>query len=237
MNHILEGLGSPIGPVQHHYTRVVYFILCTTSLLSLTALSLDRYLAIMHPLKYQTRLSPVGVFLISVVVWIVSILLSMIYFIVGYNRYRFIFANTAAAVTIATVIFTNAKILKYLQHQMQQWNELHDNTEENLIIKQLMIWEKKMTKTLLIVILLFLAFYLPSCIFIYIINLCTDCNCMFIHWIRDIQWLLVMTNSAVNPFMFPWRLENFRKIFKRIVKCRRCRSEYQVISNRECWGS
>ena len=190
------------------------------------ARAMGGYLAIMHPLSYQSRFNPVRAFLISVVVWIVSILLSMIYFFVEYNTYRFIFGNTCVAVTTATLIFTNAKILKYLQQQMQQWHDLSDGTEEDLIMKQLMTWEKKMTKTLMIVILLFVAFYLPSCIFIYIINLCTDCDCMFIHWIRDIQWLLVMTTAAVNPFAYPWRLENFRRIFRRIVKCHAFRSEY-----------
>ena len=45
---------------------------------------------------------------------------------------------------------------------------------------------EEMTKTLAIGILLSLAFYLPSCVFIYITNLCTACDCIFIHWIRDI---------------------------------------------------
>ena len=204
---------------------VAFFVSCTVSLLSLTALALERYLAIVHPTLYRTLLSPIRAFLVSVVVWILSILLSMIYFFVQYNTYRFIFANTALVLTIVVLIFTNANILKYLQQQMQQWDTLHESTEENLIMKQLMMWEKKMTKTLVIVMLLFLAFYLPSYVFICIINLCTHCDCMFIHWIRDIQFLLIMANSAVNPFVYPWRLENFRKSFSSILKCRACRSD------------
>ena len=204
---------------------VAFFVSCTVSLLSLTARALERYLAIMHPAIYRTKLSPVRALLISVLVWIVSILLSMIYFFVQYNTYRFIFANTALTVTIVVLIFTNAKILKYLRQQMHQWETLHESTEENLIMKQLMMWEKKMTKTLVIVMLLFLAFNFPSCVFIYIINLCADCDCMFIHWIRDIQFLLIMANSAVNPFVYPWRLENFRRAFSSVVKCRACRSD------------
>ena len=227
MAHFLEGLEVKLPGKIGTLTRVVYFILCTASLLSLTALALERYLAIMHPQSYQTRLHPArACLLVSVVVWITSILLSMIFLISGYNRYRFIFANTVA-VTIATLIFTHAKILKYLQHQMQQWDDLHKSTEENMIMRQLIMWEKKMTKTLVIVILLFLAFYLPSCIFIYIFNFCTECDCVFIHWIRDIQWPLVMATSAVNPFVYPWRLENFRRSFRRIVKCPR--GEYSLI--------
>ena len=228
MCHFLEGLELKLPGEIGTLIRVVFFILCTASLLSLTALALERYLTIIHPQSYQTRLHPARAFLlVSVVVWITSFLLSMIFFISGYNRYRFIFANTTVAVIIATLIFTNAKILKYLQHQMQQWDDLHKSTEENMIMRQLIMWEKKMTNTLVIVILLFLAFYPPSCIFIYIFNFCTECDCLFINWIRDIQWLLVMATSAVNPFVYPWRLENFRRSFRRIVKCPR--GEYSLI--------
>ena len=113
--HILEGLDvqpKQFSVVIHEFMILVYFISSTASLLSLTALALERYLAIVHPAIYQTKLNPVRVLLFSVIVWIGSILLSMIFFLVGYIKYSFIFANTAVVVTIAALIFTNAKILR-----------------------------------------------------------------------------------------------------------------------------
>ena len=37
---------------------------------------------------------------------------------------------------------------------------------------------------------------------------------MSIMWIKDIQFVVMMTNSGVNPFVYAWRLENCRKAFK-----------------------
>ena len=227
--HIFEGVGM-LKQSFRDVVHITFFISWTASLLSLTALTLDRYLAITYPLMYRTKLSPSRALLVSLMVWIVSILLPMIYFIVGYNKFRFVFANTAVAVTFAVLIFTNAKIFKYLRYQVQQWDDLHDSTEENVAKKQAIKWEKKITKTLVIVLLLFLAFYLPACICIYIINFCTDCNCMFIHWVRDIQTVLVMANSGVNPFVYAWRLENFRRAFKSILTCHTCMERVRSIS-------
>ena len=217
--HIAEGMKRANQQLRV-WMHISFFISCTASLLSLTALTLDRYVAITYPLHYRAKLSPFRAFVVSVVVWIIAVLLSMIYFAVGYNKFRFIFANTAIAVTFVVLIFTNTKIFKYLRLQVSQWDSLHDSTEENLAKKRAIKWEKKITKALIIVLLLFLACYLPSCICIYIINFCTNCNCLFIHWVRDIQFVLALANSGVNPFVYAWKLQKFRAAFKRILKCR-----------------
>ena len=115
--------------------HITFFISWTASLLSLTALALDRFLAITYPLMYRTKFNHRGASLISLMVWIVSILLPMIHFIVGYNKFRLVFANTAVAVTFS--VLTNPKNFKYLRYQVQQWDDLHDySTEENFAKKQ-----------------------------------------------------------------------------------------------------
>ena len=221
IHFIFEGL-KQINQELRVWFHTTYFISCTASLLSLTALALERYTAITYPLIYRTKLNPVRAFFVSVLVWIVSILLASIYFAVGYNKFRFVLANTAIAVTFAVLIFTNVKIFKYLREQVHQWDNFHDSTEENAVKKQAIKWEKKITKTLFIALMLFLACYLPSCVCIYIINFCFTCNCVFIHWVKDIQWALVVANSSVNPFVYAWKLETFRKAFMSILTCRAC---------------
>ena len=221
--HIFEGVGM-LHQGFKGVSHILYFISCTASLLNLIALAIDRYCAIMYPLQYRAKLSSIRA------LWIISALLPMIYFIIGFNKFRFVFANTAIAITFAVLIFTTTKIFKYLRCQVRQWDSLHDSSEENLALKRAVKWEAKITKTLVTVLTLFLVFYLPSCICIYIINFCTSCDCVFIHWVRDIQIVLVMGNSGVNPFVYAWRLENFRKAFKNILNCHACLRRLRSVS-------
>ena len=55
--HVSEGVAKeyPTGVV---YLHISYFISCTASVLSLAALTVDRFLAITSPLSYRTKLNP-----------------------------------------------------------------------------------------------------------------------------------------------------------------------------------
>lgn len=216
--HFFQGLDI-IDQSLRGTMRVSFFISCTASIVSLSALALDRYVAITYPLFYRSNPNTKRSLLVAIGVWMVSILLSMIYFAVGYNKFLFIVANTALVVTFVVLLFTSVKIFKFLRAQVKQWDNLHDSSEENLTKKQAIKREKKITKTLVIMLLFFLASYLPSCICIYIINFCSNCDCVSIMWLKDIQFVVMMTNSGVNPFVYAWRLENFRKAFKSILTC------------------
>ena len=142
----------------------------------------------------------------------------------------FIFANTAIAITFVVLSLTNVKIYKYLRYQIYTWNNWPNNTRENLVMKQSLHRERKTTRTLLVALGLFLACYLPSCVCIYIINSYSTCDCLFIIWARNIQWVLVLANSSVNPFVYAWKLRNFRKAFKSILTCGACGRPQRSIS-------
>ena len=105
--HFFEGFGIPNRPLRKTM-HVSFFISCTASLLSLSTLALDRYVAITYPLFYRSRLNATRSLLVSAGVWTVSVLLSMIYFVEGYDKFLFVFANTAVVVTFV-LLFTNSK--------------------------------------------------------------------------------------------------------------------------------
>ena len=200
--------------------RVGYFISSTASLFSLAALTVDRFIAITYPMKYRAKLNSRRTAVISLVIWIVSIGFPFLYFKVGYLKYQFFFANTAVVSTFAVLCLTYAKVFKVFKNQVKHWDSIHNGPDnQNHPKKSTVKWEKKVTKTFLVMLTLFIGCFLPSLVLIYIISFCGSCSCLFIHWARDLNYILVMANSSMNPFVFAWRLRPFRKAFAKILTC------------------
>ena len=225
--HFREGLSLSISKFIW-LIHMSYFISCTASVLNLAALTVDRFTAISYPLQYRVRLSTQRANVIAGwVIWFVSCTLPFVYFKVGYLLYAFVFANTAVALTFLIFLFTYARVLRGVRAQVLEWENLRDSsqTEENKARLRAAAFEKNITQAFMVMLGLFLSCYTPSCVMIYIMNLCSSCSCYTIHVLRDLQFIFVLCSSALNPFLYAWRLPNFRKAFERIIRWRRINME------------
>ena len=210
-HHIREGLSLSTENVW--LIHMSYFIACTASVLSLCALTMDRYKAIAAPLQHRISvLSLKRARITSGVIWLISLILPLIYFKVGYLTYAFAFANTAITITFITLVFAYVSIFLTLRAQVRRWNS-KDRRYGSRTRKSAILWEKRITQVFLLMLLLFVCCYSPSCAMIYVMNLCTSCSCYTIHWLRDLQFLFVLLSSALNPFVYAWRIPPFRKAF------------------------
>lgn len=219
--HIVEGLEGRYA-ADPAYLHMAYFVSCTASILSLGALTVDRYVAIAYPLKYRLRLSPRRAVYVSVGIWVFSISFPFIYFRVGFLAFAFVFANTAVVFTLAVIIFTYIRIFGSFREQVRYWDGLNQSIDNNQAKRQAVRWEQKLTKTLLIVLIFFFSCYVTSCILIYVANLCTECSCVSIHFMRDAQFVLISSNSSINPYIYAFRLQNFQNAFKSLLTCQYC---------------
>ena len=153
-------------------------------------------------------------------VWILSCCSTSIFFFVGFVAYAFVFANITMFCTIFIFIFSYVRIFQYAKNQITQIDNLTDGqTELNKARQRAIEMENKLTKTYLIMLGIFLSCYIPSCIMIYFMNLCQGCSCELIHWLRDFHFVFITINSLINPFLYAFRLPNFKSAVKRILGC------------------
>lgn len=219
--HYREGKGLTIN--MSWLSQTAYFLCCTASLLSLATLTVDRYLAIARAVWYRANVNNRRVFYVSIFVWILSIGFTMLFFEVGFISYAFVFANIAILSTFIIFIFTYVQVFRVLKNQLSNIASFHDGSAGELerAHRRSMMWEKRITKAYLVVLAVFLACYVPSCIMIYLMNLCRSCSCDLIHWFRDAQFILVTINSLINPFVYAFRLQNIRRAVITILKSMR----------------
>lgn len=190
--------------------HLTYFISCTASLLSLSALTLDRHLTVV---SIRRKLSSRSVARISAVIWLLSLTIPFVYFVTGFYLFVFIFANTAVITSFVIVAFSYCRIYHKLRAQISRWRSFcHDQ-----VASKAMAMEKQVTRAFNLILIFFILCLIPSCIMIYIINLCDACDCTLIHWLRDLQFLLTLVNCSINQFLYAWRMPNFRKAIMAIL--------------------
>ena len=161
--------------------------------------------------------------------------LPFIYFKVGALKYAFVFANTAVALTLLIFLFTYVRTLRAMRAQVSQWDAIRQSSqsEDNRARLRAASVEKNITQAFVVMLGFFLCCYTPSCIIIYMMNLCASCNCTTIHVFRDLQFIFVLSSSALNPFVYAWRLPNFRTAFKKILRSRKIHETAATLSLQE----
>ena len=187
-----------------------YFMTSTASVLSIAALATDRYLALTS--TTIRKLSSTRAIAASITIWVISGGLPFLYYATGFYTLAFVYANTAIILTLILLVFYFVRIVRSLRAHEQHMRTVLGQGVQRRGLRV----EKKATKCFFLILFFFFVCSVPSCVMIYVINLCSTCSCVVIHWFRDLQYLLVLINSSCNQFLYAWRMSNFRRAFGRI---------------------
>ena len=219
--HLMEAR-SVSSPSLIRLLQVLYFLTCTVSVLSILALTLERFFAISKPFKYRQSVKPSRVFLVSGMIWILSLGFLTPYFTMGYRAFSLVFANVVILLTLCILIYAYFKIIKTIQNR----KKIRQGSPQGLCLAnhKATLFEEKLTCAFTSILILFTICYVTPCLLIYIMNICTKCSCDAIHWLRDLTFLAVTCNSAINPFVYAWRLPSFRRALRMMMPGWKCRS-------------
>ena len=225
--HLLEAMTNhpnlPVLPVVH----ISYFICCTASTLSLTAMAAERYIAVVHPVIHRNRIKQRHALASSVLIWSVSIALPLaLYFQVGFIKYAFIFANTAVVATLVIFFFSYISIYRKLRAQFETSSQLQSERAQRRALEH----DKRILKTFVLILTAYLICFAPSCVIIYILNFCRSCDCITIHWLRDLHYVFIWINSSLNPFLYAWQIPSFRNSLLARLPCKREKRRLSQVS-------
>ena len=120
-------------------------------------------------------------------------------------------------VTFIVLVFAFVRVHRTLRAQIRELEALQ-GSEEQRVQSNVMKTEATITKTFLYMLIAFMLCYTPSLLMIYLMNFCTICSCQMVHWFRDLSFIFIVLNSCINPFLYAWRLPNFREGIKVLFK-------------------
>ena len=181
---------------------VIAFLVCGVSFGNVTLVSMDRYMAIHYPLRYDTIVTIPRVYVLIISCWVLNAFFSTIF---PWNEVVFGYLVTvvcAIFLTMSTII--HIKIYRIVRRhrgviQAQEQAVHSTNTEFN------MTGFKKTALNTSIVLFFLLLCYLPFTVACILLILTDE---------SPILWRVASTtvylNSALNPFLYCWRLSALR---------------------------
>lgn len=187
-------------------------LLTTSSLFHLAVITVERYIAIKHSLRYTTIVTEVRLICSSAFLWIIAFLLTLPVILQNSNMMRKISSVTMAS-CLAIIAFCQVVLYREARRHQRQTIEQQISME----VKQRKLKEKKALKTTATVLFFILLNYSPLIFVQILFNIYTiesDNS-------RDILTLTaifsVIANSLVNPIIYCVRVRQFRVAFIELI--------------------
>ena len=195
---------------------ITIYILGPVSLLTLSAISVDRLLALSLGLRYRQVVTLKRTYLVVVTFWVVSIVAATLY--LADKRITFWYGYVVVAFCIAISIASYTKVFLAFRHHHTQ---VEDHFQQQLSQPNALniTRYRKAVNSALCVQLALVVCYLPYSLATVLVG--TDRRSPhYVAWVITVT--LVYFNSSLNPFLYCWKISEVRQAVKETIKQALC---------------
>lgn len=176
----------------------------TASIMNLTAVSIDRMLAIVTPFKYPKILTTKRVLIILALVWLYSTTIACLR-LANWQSYGLFAAFASFFLPLSLVIVMYTVIFIVVKIQVHRIGSAGGKEHAN---------EMKAAKTILVVIGAFVVCWLPF--FVIVVGHATDKNFTYPMEVYNMFKWMEYLNSCLNPVIYTCMNRTYRRAFKRL---------------------
>ena len=199
------------------YSSITGFIadpmFCGVSLSTLTAISVDRRLALSLGLRYRQVVTLRRTYVIVITIWVVQTVISMMSLInvlIGISC-----SIIVTSLCLVTSIVSYTKIfftLRHHQHQVQDHDQQQPSQTNQLNIARY----KKVVCTALWLQFTLAVCYLPDSVVVALMSIDGLSTPLFLA--REYTVTLVYLNSSLNPILYCWKIKEVRQAVKDTIR-------------------
>ena len=194
---------------------IASFVFSAVSLMILTAISVDRLLALLLELRYRQVVTLKRTYLIVVTIWIVIIVNAAMSF--WNHLITFWCRKIGLALCLVTSVFSYTKIFITLRHHQTQVHQGNVHQEQpNQVIPLNVVRYRKAVSTALWLQLTLVVCYLPFGIVDATTAVSGFSSSFFL--VRELTVSLIYFNSSLNPILYCWNIEEVRQAVKETVR-------------------
>ena len=191
-------------------SNITGHILCGVSLLTLTAISVDRLLALLLRLRYRQVVTLKRIYRIVVGFWVASTAGATISF---FNQPIALWFNcVVVTLCVVTSIFSYTKIFFTLRHnQIHAQGNVHQGQPSQTVQSNIARYKKTVSSALWVQLALVVC-YLPFAV-VAVLRRQREVS-SFLLVARFYSGTLVLLNSSLNPILYCWKVKEVRRAVK-----------------------
>lgn len=185
---------------------IVQFVVAA-AVFSLFAIAMDRYIAVSFPFKYSSLVTKRRVVFSVLLSWIAA---GLIAFTFKYLKWFYI----QSAYCILLILVTTFLYIHIFLFALKKERQIAALQVSNIRRVSNFLHERKSTKTMAIILGVFIAAWVPAVVFYAVVQKHDPIYPHLQNWINTIYFV----NAALNPFVYCVRSRNFRKRVKLLAK-------------------
>ena len=195
---------------------IASYILCSVSLLVLTAISVDRLLALWLGLRYRQVVTLRSVYITVIVMWVLPIVATTSYIWNPQLLSLFLYIHLCFCLSI--IIFSYMKIFFMLRHyQIQAEINVAQEQPRQAIPLNIARYRKAVYSALWVQVTLFIC-YLPFGITQALTDLKSVKVSSSFYLAKTFSFTFVFLNSSLNPFLYCWKIKEVRQPVKDVIR-------------------